>query len=75
MIDNRSVIEQTHEIQCIVKEFKLLKCSLPNKFVARGIIAKLPPSWRNFATALKHKRQEISVESLIVSLDVEESLS
>jgi hypothetical protein len=32
----------------------------------------LPPSWRNFATALKHKRQEISVENLIVSLDVEE---
>jgi hypothetical protein len=32
----------------------------------------LPPSWRNFATALKHKRQEISVENLIASLDVEE---
>src|SRR3954465_10206083 len=36
------------------------------------MIAKLPPSWRNFATALKHKRAEISVESLIASLDVEE---
>jgi hypothetical protein len=32
----------------------------------------LPPSWRNFAIALKHKRQEISVENLIASLDVEE---
>jgi hypothetical protein len=40
--------------------------------VAGCIIAKLPSSWRNFATALKHKRQEISVENLIVSLDVEE---
>jgi hypothetical protein len=45
---------------------------LANKFVAGCIIAKLPPSWRNFATALKHKRQEISVENLIASLDVEE---
>jgi hypothetical protein len=45
---------------------------LPNKFVAGCIIAKLPPLWRNFATALKHKRQEISVENLIASLDVEE---
>jgi hypothetical protein len=26
----------------------------------------------NFATTLKHKRREISVEHLIVSLDVEE---
>jgi hypothetical protein len=41
--------------------------------VAGCIIAKLPPSWRNFATALKHKRQEISVENLIASLEVEEN--
>jgi hypothetical protein len=35
------------------------------------IIAKLPSSWRNF-TSLKHKRQKISVENLIASLDIEE---
>jgi hypothetical protein len=35
-------------------------------------INKLPSSWRNFATTLKHKRQEISVKNLIASLDVEE---
>jgi len=40
--------------------------------VAGCIIAKLPSSWRNFATALKHKRQEVSVENLEASLDVEE---
>src|SRR3954470_18001969 len=72
MISNRSVVEKAHEIQCFAKELEILKCILPNKFVAGCIIAKLPPSWRNFATALKHKRQEISVENLIASLDVEE---
>jgi hypothetical protein len=40
--------------------------------VAGCIIAKLPSTWRNFATSLKHKRQEISVENLIASLDAEE---
>jgi hypothetical protein len=40
--------------------------------MAGGIIAKLPPSWMNFATTLKHKRQEFSVAELIRSLDVEE---
>jgi hypothetical protein len=40
--------------------------------VARCIIVKLPSSWRNFATSLKHKRQKISVEKWIASLDVEE---
>ena len=55
-----------------MKELQLLKCVLPDKFVVGCMIAKLPPSWRNFATTLKHKRQEISVENLIASLDVEE---
>ena len=72
MVNNRSVVEQAHEVQCIVKDLDLLKCHMPDKFVAGCIIAKLPFQWRNFATTLKHKRQEISVENLIATLDVEE---
>ena len=72
MANNRSVVEHAHEIQCIAKELEHAKCALPDKFVAGCIIAKLPSSWRNFATTLKHKRQEISVENLIASLDIEE---
>jgi hypothetical protein len=40
--------------------------------VAGGTITKLPPSWRDFATSLKHKRQEFSVTELIGSLNVED---
>nr|ABA98024.2 retrotransposon protein, putative, Ty1-copia subclass [Oryza sativa Japonica Group] len=56
----------------MAKEFELLKCVLPDKFVVGCIIAKLTSSWRSFGTALKHKRQEYSVEGLITSLDIEE---
>jgi hypothetical protein len=56
MENNRSVVEQAHEIQILMKELELLKYPLPDKFVAGCMIAKLPSSWRNFATALKHKR-------------------
>jgi hypothetical protein len=72
MVDNRSIVEQAHEIHCIAKELDHLKVVLPDRFVAGCIIAMLPSTWRNFATSLKHKRQEISVENLIASLDVEE---
>jgi len=72
MVNNRSMVEHAHEVQCIVKDLDLLKCPIPDKFVAGCIIAKLPFTWRNFATTLKHKRQEISVENLIATLDVEE---
>jgi hypothetical protein len=60
MDDNRSIFEQAHEIQCIAKELDHLKIVLPDRFVAGCIIAKLPSTWRNFATSLKYKRHEIA---------------
>jgi hypothetical protein len=58
MVANKSVVEQAHGIQRLAKELELLKCVLPDEFVAECIIAKLPSSWRNFATSLKHKETE-----------------
>jgi hypothetical protein len=69
MVDGKSVVTQAHEIQCVVKELRLLQIVVPNEFVAGGIIAKLPPSWRDFATTLKHKRIHMSTLDLIASLD------
>jgi hypothetical protein len=73
MMGNHHVVEQVHETQALAKELEQFPCVLPDKFMASGIIAKLPPSWTDFATTLKHKRQEFSVAELICSLDVEES--
>jgi hypothetical protein len=56
----------------MVKDLTLLKIIVPNEFVVGSIIAKLPPSWRDFATALKHRRVHLSISDLITSLVVEE---
>jgi hypothetical protein len=56
----------------MMKELELLKIVVPDEFVARGIIAKLPPLWRDFAAALKHKRVHMSISDLIGSLNVEQ---
>jgi hypothetical protein len=72
MVDGKGMVKQAHEIQCMVNELELLKIVVPDEFVVGGIIAKLPPSWRDFATTLKHKRTHMSNSDLIVSLDVEE---
>jgi hypothetical protein len=74
MVDDRSIVEQAHEIQSPAKELEGFKCVLPDKFVVECIIAKLPPSWTNFATSLKHKRKEFNIASLIGSLNVEEEV-
>jgi hypothetical protein len=67
------VIEQSHEIQLTVSELHQLGRILPDAFVTEGIIAKLHSTWRDFATALKHKRRNISIETnMLVSLGVQE---
>lgn len=73
MVDTHPVLDQAHEIQCIAKELELLKCELPDKFVMGYIIAKLPPTWRNFATSLKHLRREFLVEDFIGHLSVQQN--
>jgi hypothetical protein len=72
MTDDGPIVDQAHEIQSLAKELEQFKCTLLEKFVADGIIAKLPPSWGNFATSLKHKRHEFSVSDLIGSRHVKE---
>ena len=56
MVEDRSVVEQAHEIHMLAKDLKNCSkeapCVLPDKFVAGGIISKLPPSWKDFATSL-----------------------
>jgi hypothetical protein len=55
-----------------VKELELFGCALPDKFVAGCMIVKLPQSWTDFATSLKHKRREFSTAELVGTLDVED---
>jgi hypothetical protein len=72
MVDDHSVVEQAHEIQAMVNDLEMHGYELPDKFVAGCMFAKLPPSWTEFATSLKHKRQEFDVAKLIGTLDVED---
>ena len=66
MIEDRSVVEQALEIHTLAKDLKNCNKETPyvlaNKFVAGCIIFKLPPSWRDFATSLKHKRQKFTID-------------
>jgi hypothetical protein len=47
----------------MVKKLELLKIIVPDEFVVGGIIAILPPSWRDFTTTLKHKRTHMSISN------------
>jgi hypothetical protein len=76
MVEDRSMVEQAHEVQAPAKELENYNKEAPyvllDKFVAGAIITKLPHSWRDFTTSLKHKRKEFTFDDLIATLDVEE---
>jgi hypothetical protein len=44
LVPNITRYQSAHEIPCMTMELEKLKINLPDKFVASGIIAKLPPS-------------------------------
>jgi len=46
---------------------------LPEKFVASGTITKLPPTWKDFATSLKHQKKEFGLAELMRTFDVEKN--
>ena len=66
-----SIVVQAHDA-ATSGEIGGLGCTLPDSFVAAGIIAKLLATWRDLTTTLKHKREDISAEYLFIALDVEE---
>jgi hypothetical protein len=68
----KSIVIQAHKFQLLAREIASVGCPIPDRVVVVGIIPKLPTSWRDFATSLKHKREHISTESLITALGVEE---
>jgi len=49
MVDNKPILEQIHELQVLVNKLRILKIVLPEVFQVGAIIAKLPPSWKDFA--------------------------
>ena len=72
MKDDKSVEEQSQELQNIAHEIFVEGIQLPEQFQIAVVIDKLPPAWKDFKNALRHKTKEFFLESLITGLRIEE---
>ncbi|KAL7617476.1 hypothetical protein Lser_V15G03164 [Lactuca serriola] len=72
MVDSKAVVDQVQELQIIMHDIHTEGTTLSETFQVGAIIEKLPPTWVNFKKYLKHKRKEMSVEDLIIQLQIEE---
>ena len=72
MVEGKSVVEQSHELQMISQDVQSEGIRVDKQMQVSAIINKLPKSWKEFAKVLRHKQKELSIESLITHLRVEE---
>ncbi|CAN6726140.1 unnamed protein product [Malus baccata var. baccata] len=72
MVDSKSVVSQTEDLQKIIHDIHVEGMIINESFQVASIIEKLPPSWKEFKSYLKHKRKEMTLEDLIIRLRIEE---
>ncbi|XP_070682532.1 uncharacterized protein [Malus domestica] len=72
MVDSKSVVSQTEDLQKIIHDIHVEGMVINESFQVASIIETLPPSWKEFKSYLKHKRKEMNLEDLIVRLRIEE---
>nr|GMD76290.1 Retrovirus-related Pol polyprotein from transposon TNT 1-94 [Ipomoea batatas] len=74
MVDNRSVMEQFHEIVKILGQIRQHGMNMDDSIAIASIIDKLPPSWKKVHHALMQRKEELTMEKLRSHLNVEEGI-
>ncbi|PKI44279.1 hypothetical protein CRG98_035353 [Punica granatum] len=72
MVDSRTIMGQVQEFQVLLHEIQAEGMVLNESFQVVVVIEKLPPGWKDFKNYLKHKRKEMTMEDLVVELQIEE---
>ncbi|KAK3004378.1 hypothetical protein RJ639_020017 [Escallonia herrerae] len=72
MLDGIPILHQVHELQDIAKKICELDGKLPESFQVGMIIAKLPPSWKDYRKKLLHREKKFTLEKIQKHLRREE---
>ncbi|XP_077228596.1 uncharacterized protein LOC143861577 [Tasmannia lanceolata] len=72
MVDGKLVLGQVHEFQLLLNEILVEGIKMDDRYLSAAIIDKLPPSRKEFEKSLKHRKEELSLEDLLVTFRIEE---
>lgn len=65
-------MEQLQELQLYVRDLVQYNCNVPESFQVNVILAKLPPSWRDFVMACRHVKKQMTLPELSAAINMEE---
>ncbi|KAK3018660.1 hypothetical protein RJ639_002802 [Escallonia herrerae] len=72
MTNDIPVSVQVRELQLIANDICAAGMILVENFHVGAIVAKLPPTWKEYCNKLKHKKEELALDQLIQHLHIEE---
>lgn len=72
MVEDKDVSLQIHELHKLVNDLKSEDIDLPEVFLCESLIKKLPESWKDYKNNMKHKKKQVSLEDLIMHIQIEE---
>ncbi|KAL0447891.1 UNVERIFIED_CONTAM: hypothetical protein Slati_1917000 [Sesamum latifolium] len=72
MVEDMYVSEPTHEIINIEHVLADAEMKLPQKFMIMSIVDKFSKSLKNFGITLKHQKGRLSLDDLIIAINIEE---
>ncbi|KAK3001526.1 hypothetical protein RJ639_020285 [Escallonia herrerae] len=71
MSEEKDVSSQIHESHLVVAKLTKEGMPLPEPFVTGSLIEKLPESWSDYKSMMKHKRKDMTLEDVIVHIRIE----
>lgn len=71
MVDTKFVVIQVQKFQVIINDLLLKDLVINEAFQVVAMIKKLPHLWKDFKNYLKHKRNEMSLEDILIRWRIE----
>ncbi|KAK3007311.1 hypothetical protein RJ639_016293 [Escallonia herrerae] len=72
MTDDKPVSIQVRELQLIANDICATGMVLDENFHVGAIVAKLPPTWKEYCNKLKHKKEDLALDQHMQHLHIEE---
>ncbi|KAK7858323.1 hypothetical protein CFP56_013032 [Quercus suber] len=73
MVEEKSVSSQIEDFQKLVSNLGKEGDVLPQRFVAHGLVFKLPNSWKEYKHRYSHHRTNLNIQQTIVDIQIEEA--
>ncbi|KAK3018053.1 hypothetical protein RJ639_005178 [Escallonia herrerae] len=72
MSEEKDMSSQIHEFHLVMSKLTKEGMPLPDPFVSGSLIEKLPESWSDYKSMMKHKRKDMTLKDVIVYIRIEE---